>query len=219
MNTTILTSMFADGFSQVFAHELRSLIVSRRRFAFVASDFFHLHEKTDRYFAHFLQMFARADISFEQAYVVDGRMTKEQAQAAVAEADVVWLSGGNTPVQHGDLCEYGLSTVLRDHPGVVIGMSAGSINLAQTAVCTCNCGHTQQQMYPGIGRVNISVEPHFTPDRVAEELLELSLRIPLYGLCDETVIIVKDDKMHCYGNVYLLNAGQVTQVSAEKTPR
>lgn len=56
-------------------------------------------------------MFEEKGIHFENAYVVDGRMTAEEAQKSVAEADVVWLAGGDTPTQFGYFQKYGLDTV------------------------------------------------------------------------------------------------------------
>ncbi len=53
-------------------------------------------------------------------------------------------------------------------------MSAGSINLAKTAICTKTCGHCRQEIYEGIGCVDITAEPHFSMEKDLRELLELS---------------------------------------------
>lgn len=119
-------------------------------------------------------MFEEKGIHFEKAYVVDGSMTAEEAQKAVSEADVIWLSGGDTPTQFAYFQQYGLDNVIRRHKGVIIGMSAGSINLAETAICTISCKHAKQEIYHGLGCVNITVEPHFVRSQLSKELLELS---------------------------------------------
>lgn len=213
MATYILTSMFPNGFNQEVAEQLQKTITQRGNFAFVASEFNKLHEKTDKYFALFLNMFSEINIVFENAYVVDGRMEKEEAQKAVSKADVVWLSGGDTPVQYGYLQEYGLDTILKEHQGVIIGMSAGSINMAELAICTLSCGHAKQQIYQGIGCVDISVEPHFIPEKVSEELLELSQKYVIYGLCDDAIIVVKKKEVTFCGDVYELWEGKLQKVS------
>lgn len=59
-------------------------------------------------------------------------MTAKSAKIAVRGADILWLSGGDTPTQFGYLKSYGLVDVLKRHKGVIIGMSAGSINMAKT---------------------------------------------------------------------------------------
>lgn len=99
MSTYILTSMFPNGFNAEQCELFRTLLTERRKFAFIACEFEKMHEKTEKYFQFFLKMFRESGISFDEAYVVDGRMTVAEAQKALTEADVVWLSGGNTPVE------------------------------------------------------------------------------------------------------------------------
>ena len=205
MNTYILTSMFHDGFSAQTAEVLRKKISKRNKFAFVASEFEKGHEKTDKYFRFFVNMFEEADIHFKEAYVIDGRMNMDEAQKKVAEADVIWLSGGDTPTQFRYFQEYGLDTVIKRHDGVIIGMSAGSINMAKTSICTLSCGHYKQEIYDGLACVDISVEPHFVSGEVSEELMELSIRHTIYGLCDDSFIICSGKTIEFYGEIYKLS--------------
>ena len=60
MSTYILTSMFPSGFHPQIAQVLQENINKRNKFAFVASEFEKGHDKTDKYFRLFLQMFANA---------------------------------------------------------------------------------------------------------------------------------------------------------------
>ena len=96
--------------------------------------------------------------------------------------------------------------------GVIIGMSAGSINLARTAICTLSCGHTKQEIYKGLGCVNISVEPHFVRSTVSQELLDLSAKYTIYGLCDDSMIIYTDDTVEFYGEIYKLCSGSIEKI-------
>ena len=212
MSTYILTSMFPNGFHAQAAEVFRQKISKRNKFAFVASEFEHLHEKTDKYFHFFLNMFEAVGIHFEEAYVVDGRMNAEEAQRKVAEADVVWLSGGDTPTQFGYFQKYGLDKALREHDGVMIGMSAGTINMAKTAICTLSCGHYKQEIYNGLGCVDVSVEPHFVRDNVSEELLALSEEYTIYGLCDDGLIVCSGETVEFYGEVYRISNRTVDRI-------
>ena len=212
MSTYILTSMFPNGFHAETAEVFREKIHKRNRFAFVASEFELLHEKTDKYFHFFLDMFESIGIYFEGAYVVDGRMSAEEAQSVVAEADVVWLSGGDTPTQFRYFQTYGLDKVLKGHDGVIIGMSAGSINMAKTSICTLSCGHYRQEIYSGLGCVDVSVEPHFVGEKVSEELLALSEEYTIYGLCDDGFIVCSGENVAYYGEVYRLSKGNVERI-------
>ncbi|MBQ8548726.1 MAG: Type 1 glutamine amidotransferase-like domain-containing protein [Lachnospiraceae bacterium] len=212
MSTYILTSMFPNGFHAQAAEVFRQKIGKRNRFAFVASEFEHLHEKTDKYFHFFLNMFEEVGINFEEAYVVDGRMRPDEAVKAVTEADVVWLSGGNTPAQFGYFQKYGLDRALREHDGVMIGMSAGTINMAKTAICTLSCGHYKQEIYSGLGCVDVSVEPHFVRDNVSEELLALSEEYTIYGLCDDGLIVCVGETVEFYGEVYRISNRTIERI-------
>jgi len=212
MGTYILTSMFPNGFHAQAAEIFRQKISKRNKFAFVASEFENLHEKTDKYFHFFLDMFEKAGIRFEEAYVVDGRMSADEAGKAVAEADVVWLSGGDTPTQFGYFQKYGLIKTLNEHDGVIIGMSAGSINMAKTAICTLSCGHYKQEIYNGLGCVDLSVEPHFVRENVSDELLALSEEYMIYGLCDDGLIVCSGESAEFYGEVYQISHGIVERI-------
>ena len=213
MSTYILTSMFQTGFPDALVSELRRVIPQAARFAFVASEFEKLHEKTDKYFQRFLGMFPACSIEFSDAVVVDGRMTREEAQTAVKAADVVWLSGGDTPTQYTYFEKYGLIDVLRAHEGIVIGMSAGAINMAETAVCTVACGHDRQYMYPALGLVPFSVEPHLNDFGVMEEHRVLSETRVIYGLCDEAAIVFEGETVKYIGDVFKIAGGAAGQIS------
>lgn len=212
MSTYILTSMFNDGFNSQTAEVFRQKILKRNKFAFVASEFVKIHEKTDKYFRFFLNMFEESDIHFVEAYVIDGRMSAAEAQKKVAEADVIWLSGGDTPTQFRYFQEYGLDTVIKQHNGVIIGMSAGSINMAKTSICTLSCGHFKQEIYDGLACVDISVEPHFIRDKVSNELVDLSKEYTIYGLCDDSFIVSSGTAVELYGEIYKLSHGNIERL-------
>ncbi len=209
----ILTSGFSNGFPDDFNKLLKEYIKTGRNFVFVASEFQKIYEKTDWYCTHFLRMFSDIGITFDSVKVIDSRMSKETAQDSVRHADVLWLAGGDTPTQYAYLEAYGLIPCIREQTGVVIGMSAGSINMAKTAVCTLTCEHDELKIYEAMGLVEFSVEPHFDIENVTEELLMLSERYPLYGICDDGAIICSEDKTLYIGDVFLIENGHVTRVS------
>ena len=212
MSTYILTSMFPNGFNHIVVEVFQKKILHRNRFAFIASEFEKIPEKTDHYFKFFLNMFEEKNIHFQEACVVDGRMTAQEAQAKVETADVVWLSGGDTPTQFDYLQKYGLDTVIKQHNGVIIGMSAGSINLASTAICTLSCGHDKQLIYEGLGCVDISVEAHFIRSEVSGEILELSQKYVIYGLCDNSIIVCENENIEFYGEIYRIQNRSIERI-------
>ena len=212
MGTYILTSMFHNGFHEQAAEVFQKKITKRERFVLIASDFENLYEKTEKYFYIFLNMFEKIGINFEKTCIIDGRMNIDEAKKAISEADVVWLSGGNTPVQFEHLKKYGLVQALIEFNGVMIGMSAGSINMAKTSICTLSCGHYNQEIYDGLACVDVSVEPHFVRNEVSNEVLELSKKHIIYGLCDDSFIICSGKAIEFYGEIYKLNNGIIERL-------
>ncbi|MDF2610736.1 MAG: peptidase E-like protein [Lachnospiraceae bacterium] len=208
----ILTSGFPNGFPDDFSRLLKTYIKTGMKFVFVASEFDNIYEKTDWYCNHFLKMFSDCGITFDSVTVIDSRMSKETAQDTAKNADVLWIAGGDTPTQFGYLESYGLISCIREQKGVVIGMSAGSINMAKTAVCTLTCKHTELKVYEALGVVEFSVEPHLDKDNISEELLILSEKYPLYGICDDGAIICTEDNTLYLGDVFLIDNGHVTRV-------
>lgn len=214
MAISILTSMFHNDFPIKFAERLNEIIVNRKNFVFIASEFNDFQEINDRYFKMFLSKFHNAGIRFTDCCIVDDRMTIEEAQRVVKNGDVIWISGGDTPTQFEYLKEYGLDKVLTNHNGVIIGMSAGAINMAKIAICTTTCDHHEQKIYRGLGLVDISVEPHFDCIHVTDELLELSNDYYIYGLCDDAAIICKDGNVELLGDIFILDKHGVKQISS-----
>ncbi|MBQ2999636.1 MAG: Type 1 glutamine amidotransferase-like domain-containing protein [Clostridia bacterium] len=205
----ILTSMFADGFKEEISLCLKQLIKERNCFAFVASKFEKDFEKTDRYFYHFLKMFEGISINFDKVYSIDGRRSLQEMQDIVKQSDVVWLAGGDSPAQMEYLKKFELDEIIRNHNGVIIGMSAGAINLGKTSICTVSSGHNIQSVYNGLGCVDISVEPHFCLDKDCQEILKLSQKHLIYGLCDESMIVLDHNNIEYYGKIFKIQKGKI----------
>ncbi|PPK43674.1 Type 1 glutamine amidotransferase-like domain-containing protein [Clostridium algidicarnis] len=212
MMVKILTSRFPNGFPDDFSKLLRKYIKAGMNLAFVASEFENIYEKTDWYCNHFLKMFSDCGITFGSVDVIDSRMSREIAQDTVKNADVLWLAGGDTPIQFAYLGSYGLIPYISKHKGVIIGMSAGSINMAKVAVCTLTCKHSKLEIYEALGLVEFSVEPHFDKDNINDELLVLSEKYQLYGMCDDSAIICTEDNTLYIGDIFLIDNRCITRV-------
>ncbi len=208
----ILTSGFTNGFTVAFGTLIKQYIPSGMKFVFVASEFQNIHERTDWYCSYFLKMFFDYGITFSNVAVIDSRMSKDIAKETIRTADVLWLAGGDTPTQYSYLEAYELIPYIREHKGVIIGMSAGLINMAKTAVCTLTCKHSELKIYEALGLVDFSVEPHMNKDNISKELLDLSETYPLYGLCDDSAIVCTDHTISYLGDIFLIDNRHVTQL-------
>lgn len=208
----ILTSGFSNGFPNEFSNILKKYIKEDMNFVFIASEFKNIYEKTDWYCNHFLNMFSDCGITFKNINVIDYRISKETAKELIKNADIIWLAGGDTPKQFSYLESYGLVQAIKEQSCIVIGMSAGAINMCKKAICTLTCEHEEQKIYDGIGLVEFSVEPHFNKENITEELLLISESYPLYGLCDDSFIICNEDETLYIGDIFFINNRSITRV-------
>ena len=211
MSTYILTSLFPNGFNNEVAHVLKREISKNDSFTYVASDF-NDYEVTDFYFKLVVGLFSDIGINFKTINCVDDRTKTDVAQQKVATADVVWLAGGDTVKQIKSIEKYGLDKIIREHTGVVFGMSAGSINLSKFAVCCPEYDRPETVVYNGIGCVDVTVWPHFKPDDIDADAIEISKKHVIYGLQNEDIIVCKDDNVEFVGDIYKITNGVVEQI-------
>ena len=207
----ILTSGFDKEFPTKLASKFNEIIINNNLFVFVASDFNNA-VNTDKYFNNILSMFCKSGIIFQRSVVIDNRMKTYDAEKMIKSADVIWLAGGDSPKQYASIKNMNLDLALQNCTAVLIGMSAGSINMAKISVCTVTSGHDKQSVYSGLGLVNISVEPHFDKNNISKELLDLSQHHHLIGVCDNAAIICSNDNYEIIGDVYSIKDGVIKSI-------
>ncbi|MCH5323876.1 MAG: Type 1 glutamine amidotransferase-like domain-containing protein [Eubacterium sp.] len=198
----ILTSGFTNGFTDDFKQQVKKFTDNPQRFVFIASEFNEGYDKTDKYCSEFLEQFSEMGISFTDKYIVDGRVSKEEAREKIAQADVIWITGGHPINQMKYINSYGLPAALQSSKALIIGVSAGAINMAKRVVLPRRNFIPELSVYYGIGLVDINIDPHFdmSDEKHIEEIKEAALLSRIYGLYDDSFITVKDGVAEFYGD-------------------
>lgn len=205
MKVSIFTSGFPNGFTDDFVNCLRQYYYNSGSFLFIASDFSG-YSKTDRYTEDILNMFRNKGIVFNEFQVIDDRIIEEKAKQYIENADIIWLSGGDTLKQIAYLKEYKLIPFLQSREGITIGMSAGSINMAKKVVLAKDIDDNipALSIYDGIGIVDINIEPHLNAsnEEHLKDIKEASQYITIYGLYDNSFIKIVNDKIEIFGECF-----------------
>ena len=123
------------------------------------------HARNDEMALTFAGCFAYHGMAFTRVDVLDSRNATEAA-ALTAAADVILLAGGHVPTQNAFFRELGLAELLKAHPGVIMGVSAGSMNAAGTVyVQPEEAGEATDPGYrrfiPGLGLTEVNILPHY----------------------------------------------------------
>ena len=210
-----------------FAANLRRFVQPGGRFLVIAA-YPDEHARNDEMASTFAGCFAYHGMGFSAVNVLDSR---NQADAAglVQSSDVILLSGGHVPTQNAFFRQIGLRELLADYPGVVMGVSAGSMNAADTVyVQPEEAGEAIDPDFvrftQGLGLTDKNILPHY--NQVRDNLLD-GMRLfeditypdsrghSFYVLMDGSYILEHDGESTLYGEGYLLHNGVMERICEE----
>ncbi|WP_033542684.1 Type 1 glutamine amidotransferase-like domain-containing protein [Planococcus sp. CAU13] len=160
----------------------------------------------------------QAGIGFEESHLINYSVQKEEAHTLLQRASVIFLLGGNTIEQNEFLMDYELPGLIRKSSAVVIGASAGAINMSAKWLASRNFGYDIEKntLYEGIGLNNFSVLSHFDLENnmalVRDELSLLSEEMAVYASNKDCAVRVTGNKIDIFGDVYLISRSEIQKL-------
>ncbi|MGE7602499.1 Type 1 glutamine amidotransferase-like domain-containing protein [Peribacillus sp. NPDC097675] len=214
MSTHYYLGWFDNFFPDNLGRVLQGDITDRNSLAMISSNplLFEDDGATER------SWFDQAGIMFDEYHLINYHVQKEDAQTLIQNASVIFLLGGNTLEQNRFLMEYELSDSIKKSRAVVMGASAGAINMSAKWLCSKSFGYKVEMssVYDGIGLDNFSVLSHFDLENnialIQGELSPLSEEIDIYASNKDCAIRVKGDKIDILGNVYLISRSKIQKL-------
>ena len=200
------TRHFPDG----IAERLKEGLTVRDSLVFISawpSDY----ESNDNDSAGMHSMFAECGMPFSRYCVIDDRTGLSDAKELIQGASCIFLMGGHAVRQFQLMCEKGIVDEIRESSAVILGVSAGSINMAKRAVDIWE----SLTPYDGLGLADITVKAHFDFENkeLAETLRQVSMELPVYAMEDESAIFVKDGQITCTGRIHWIDKGEICPLS------
>lgn len=117
--------------------------------------------------------FSLANMAFRSYAVLDGG-NADDAEFLIENSDIIFLAGGHVPTQNAFFQEVGLRELLEGYAGVVMGISAGSMNSADIVyVQPEEEGESSpefERFAPGLGLTEVNVLPHY--QKVKDNILD-----------------------------------------------
>lgn len=160
-------------------------------------------------------------ISFD---VLDHRYHLED----INQYDFIMLGGGHVPTQQKYFKELGLRETISEFEGIVMGVSAGTMNCADRVYAQ---PEMPNESYPdfirfieGLGLTDINVLPHYQMVKDwmldGQRLYEDITYADSYGeyfiaLCDGSYIVQDEEETRVYGEAYLVHDGVMTLLCKE----
>ena len=235
MNIFITSSPYIDGADRAilndangFTDRLREVLPPNPSALFVCADPDD-HDMTCHFAADTCGAFSAAGMAFSRYDVLDGSNAEEAAQL-IDQSDFLIFSGGHVPTQNRFFQEIDLREILTDFDGVVMGISAGSMNLADVVYVQPEepgegIDPDFQRFAPGLGLTDVNILPHY--QKVKDNILD-GLRLmeditypdsennTFFALPDGSYFYQDDDCLLLCGQAWLIRDCQLSQLTEEE---
>ena len=210
-----------------FVDELKKALPETCRALFISSD--PDDDANLRRFAEGMERgFAEIGIRFAELSLLF-RETQDECGYLLTHSDVVFLCGGHVPTQNAFFLEIALRERLAGWDGVVVGVSAGSMNAADLVYAqpeepgeAVDPGY--QRFLTGLGLTGRNIIPHYNQEkdltldgmRLYEDITYAdSMGHRFYVLVDGSFILGRDGAEELRGEAYLIENGVLTRISGE----
>lgn len=181
-------------------------------------------EKSESYRNAFLYAFPLHGMAIETYAVCDSR--NEDIVEQLSEYNVIILSGGHVPTQNAFFQRIGLKKKLDSYSGIIIGISAGTMNCADIVYAHPELqgeavDPEYQRFVPGLGLTKRMILPHF--QTLKNEVLD-GLRViediafpdsydrEFYALNDGSYVISENGVEILYGEAYRIKDGEISMI-------
>lgn len=209
MITYIFSSFDKDIRYNKVTNYFKNDMVLYKNIVFIPANFENM-EKVNGYANIDVSWFKEIGINLNGITVLNDTMTKEEMFRSIENTDIFFLMGGDTLKQNDFLMKNDLKPIIKTFKKVVIGISAGAINLSNISLCSKDeeDGVEKTITYEGIGRINYTIEPHFDIDNkilLQNELYPLSEKMTIYSFPINTGVRIIDSNFEIlYGDFYTI---------------
>lgn len=183
------------------------------------------YEINDSFKKIFETSFLLSGLSLAAIDICDNRNERELPDL-IAKADVILLAGGHVPTQNAFFERIHLKERIHNFGGIVIGISAGSMNSAEVVYAQPELDGeavdpNYQRFIKGLGLTKYMILPHYQyikdlildNKRVIEDITYPDSRNrKFYALVDGSFLKIKRAKVQLYGEAYLIQDGETRQI-------
>lgn len=173
----------------------------------------------------FYRAFSYHGLTLSDMTVCDYR-NAEYFQDLFYSSDMLILGGGHVPTENAFFKQLGLRELIQDYPGIIMGISAGTMNCADIVYAQPeepgeSVDPDYERYISGLGLTDLNVLPHYQNvkdnmldgKRLYEDITYLdSIGNRFYILVDGSYILVENGISTLYGEGYLLENGELTQI-------
>lgn len=178
------------------------------------------HSINEFYRDIYIESFRLSDLPYVCIDILDDRY-----QVDIHSYDVLILAGGHTPTQNKYFAEINLKESLANYNGVIVGISAGSMNAADVVYAHPELegeavDPNYQRLLSGLALFNKRILPHFQDSkdmmldgyRLEDIAMQDSHLIDFYAMNDGVYFYQNGKELYLCGEALYFNKGIVTVV-------
>ena len=143
--------------------------------------------------------------------LLDNRVSLENGINSLKNADIIYLLGGNPFIQLEYLQKNKFDLIIQNTSALIIGVSAGSMNLATNSYYSKDEDYPESVVYKGLGITDITIDPHFdiNNEEQVNEIRANSKNIKIIGLPNNPAIVISNNNVRYIGTVYIFENGSL----------
>lgn len=205
-----------QGFNEIQREYLKKDIKNNDTIVFIATTFDD-YEKNDLYYNNLIKHFKNIDITFNKAYLIDNIVDKDLAKDYILKSNIIFLMGGDTKKQIDSVKEYDLFEILKSKEGIILGVSAGSMNQSSRVVYKNDYNNYVIEDYEGLGYIDINIYPHLDFNNIdyLKEVFEVSNYTKTVALPNDSFIRIENNNIDFVGEYYTIQNSKITMPGHE----
>lgn len=205
-----------QGFNEIQREYLKKDIKNNDTIVFIATTFDD-YEKNDLYYNNLIKHFKNIDITFNKAYLIDNRVAKDLAKDYILKSNIIFLMGGDAKKQIDSVKEYDLFKILKSKEGIILGVSAGSMNQSSRVVYKNDYNNYVIEDYEGLGYIDINIYPHLDFNNIdyLKEVFEVSNYTKTVALPNDSFIRIENNNIDFVGEYYTIQNSKITMPGHE----
>lgn len=205
-----------QGFNKVQKEYLKKDIKNNYTITFIATTFDD-YEKNDLYYNNLIKHFKNIDITFSKTHLIDNRVSKDLSKDYILKSNIIFLMGGDTKKQMDSVKEYDLFETLKSKEGIILGVSAGSMNQSSRVVYKNDYNNYVIEDYEGLGYIDINIYPHldFNNINYLKEVFEVSNYTKTVALPNDSFIRIENNNIAFVGEYYTIQNSKITMPGHE----
>ena len=183
------------------------------------------HELNDRMREDYENIVRDTGLPLSCMDICDSRNGQETADTLLTY-DVVILGGGHVPTENAFFQSIGLAEKFREYQGIVMGISAGTMNCARIVYAQPEMpgeatDPSFERFIPGLGLTEYNIIPHFNAVRndvidgmrlIEDIAFPDSMGHTFYALTDGSYLLQTEDSAEIRGEAYMIRDGEISQI-------